>query len=192
MKFKDNAVCLRLVNESDAEFILKLRLDNKYNQFLSKVKGDLQSQVEWIRDYKKEEKLGIQYYFIIERSDGVPCGTVRIYDFNEDSFSWGSWILNEQKTRLAAIESAFKVYEYGFKNLGFKKSHFEVMKGNERVIKFHSKMGAVIDGEDAENLYFSISKESVMQAWEDLEGLIKGAPSHTVAGNPAKILRYLK
>jgi len=55
------------------------------------------------------------------------------------------------------------------------------MKGNERVIKFHSKMGAVIVGEDAENLYFSISKESVMQAWEDLEGLIKGAPSHTVA-----------
>ena len=34
---------IRYVEESDAEFILKLRLDERYNQFLSQVNGDLES-----------------------------------------------------------------------------------------------------------------------------------------------------
>ncbi|MGE6136563.1 GNAT family N-acetyltransferase [Aeromonas salmonicida] len=152
---------MRLIEESDAEFVLNLRSDPRYNNFLSKVESSLDGQKKWIRNYKNDEFYKRQFYFIIERNDGVPCGTVRIYDVRDDSFCWGSWILNEDKTRYAAIESALLVYEFGFNNFKYSKSHFDVMKGNQKVINFHKKFGAMQIGEDDQNYYFEISKESV-------------------------------
>ena len=152
---------LRLIDVEDASFVLGLRLDGRYNQFLSAVKPDLEAQKQWILDYKNEELAGRQYYFIIERFDGVRCGTVRIYDIGIDSFCWGSWILNENKTRYAAIESAFLVYDFGFGKLGFNKAHFDVVNQNDRVISFHKKMGAVKVNEDETNFYFEITRQSV-------------------------------
>jgi len=159
---------LRLVEENDADFILSLRLDERYNAFLSAVPPDAEAQKQWIKKYKHDEQAGNQYYFIIERIDGGPCGTVRVYDLREDSFCWGSWILNQNKTRYAALESAFLVYEFGFEHLGFEKSHFDVMKGNKGVIKFHQRMGAVQTNEDEQNLYFEINKAAVENAKQKL------------------------
>ena len=164
MTLESKTIRLRFVNEIDAEFILKLRMDERYNQFLSSVSPDLKAQREWITKYKTDEAQGSQFYFIIERLDGTPCGTIRVYDLKEDSFCWGSWILNEDKTRYAALESAFLIYQFGFDHLGFKKSHFDVMKGNENVIAFHKKMGAIQTGEDQDNYYFNITQDAVMKA----------------------------
>ncbi|WP_313451108.1 GNAT family N-acetyltransferase [Pseudomonas rhodesiae] len=163
MDLKSKTVKLRLIEEQDAEFVLKLRLDDRYNQFLSSVNPSVEAQQEWIKKYKSDESEGIQYYFIIERIDGTPCGTVRIYDLRDNSFCWGSWILNEDKTRYAALESAFLVYQFAFEHLNFIKSHFDVRKGNDRVISFHEKMGAVKTGETELNLLFEITKEAVAQ-----------------------------
>jgi len=170
MKLQSKTIHLRLIEPSDAEIVLSLRLDARYNQFLSTVAPDVEAQRQWIDRYKLDETAGTQFYFIIERNDGVPCGTIRVYDLREDSFCWGSWILNENKTRFAALESAFLIYEFGFNNLGFAKSHFDVMKGNERVISFHKKMGAVVTGEDEQNFYFEITQESVDACKKELMG----------------------
>ena len=161
MLLKSKTINLRLIEPSDASFVLELRLDGRYNKFLSRVSPSVEAQRTWIENYKKDEAARTQFYFIIERNDGVPCGTIRVYDLKEDSFCWGSWILNEDKTRFAALESAFLIYEFGFGQLGFNKSHFDVMKGNERVINFHKKMGAKIISEDNDNCYFEITKQSV-------------------------------
>lgn len=161
IQLEANTVKLRLVEESDAEFILSLRGDSRYNRFLSKVNHDIEAQRKWIKAYKIEEADGKQFYFIIERLDGVQCGTVRIYDLRKDSFCWGSWILNHNKTRSAAIESTFLVYEFGFKHLGFKKAHFDVMKENKSVLKYHQRMGAIEIDEDDKNFYFLITEEIV-------------------------------
>lgn len=155
---------LRLVEEEDAEFILSLRLDNRYNRFLSGVTPSVEAQRAWIKKYKIDEAAALQYYFIIERLDGVPCGTIRIYDIRQDSFCWGSWILNEDKTRYAAIESALLVYEIGFNQLGFSRSHFDVMKENEGVVAFHKRMGAKVISDDEQNYYFEITRDSVEKA----------------------------
>lgn len=168
MILQSDTIRLRLIEASDAEFVLSLRLDARYNQFLSAVAPDVEAQRQWIRRYKLEETAGAQFYFIIERNDGVPCGTIRVYDLKEDSFCWGSWILNESKTRFAALESALLIYEFGFGVLGFTKSHFDVMKGNERVISFHKKMGAIVTGEDEESFYFEITQGSVNACKIDL------------------------
>lgn len=161
MMLQSKTIKMRLVEEADAEFILSLRLDKRYNKFLSFVSTDLQSQRDWIRNYKNDEAVGAQFYFIIERQDGVPCGTVRVYDLKKESFCWGSWILNEDRTRYAALESAFLIYSFGFGGLGYNKCHFDVMKGNDKVISFHEKMGAVKTREDQHSLYFEITKEAV-------------------------------
>lgn len=173
MILKSKTIQIRFVEESDAEFILKLRLDPKYNQFLSSVNSDVQSQKDWIKKYKNDEAAKKQFYFIIERNDATPCGTVRIYDLKEDSFCWGSWILNEDKTRYAALESALLVYQFGFNELGFEKSHFDVRKGNEKVISFHKKMGAQKTGEDDLNEYFNITKETVQKIKKKLSTKIQ-------------------
>lgn len=170
---KSKTISIRLVEEMDAQFILQLRLNTQYSKYLTEVSENLDDQINWIRNYKEDERSGIQYYFIIELNDGTPCGTVRIYDIKQDSFGWGSWILNESKTRYAAIESAFLVYKYGFEELGFKKSHFDVMKGNVGVISFHKKMGAKQIGEDECNFYFEITKEQVELARQPLIGKLQ-------------------
>jgi len=169
MSLKSKTVQLRLVEESDAEFIVSLRTDEKYNKHLSAVTGDVDAQVNWIRRYKEDEANKQQFYFIIERLDGVRCGTVRVYDFVGDSFCWGSWILNEDKTRYAAIESAFLVYKFAFDELGFQKCHFDVRKGNDRVISFHEKMGATRTGETELDYLFQITKEAVSESRAKLQ-----------------------
>jgi RimJ/RimL family protein N-acetyltransferase len=169
VNLESKTIRLRLVNELDAEFILKLRMDGRYNQFLSSVSADVQAQKDWIKRYKKDEAEGKQFYFIIEKLDGTPCGTVRIYDLQQDSFCWGSWILNEDKTRYAAIESALLMYKFGFEGLGFNKSRIEVMKGNQRCISFQLKMGAVQVGEDQDNFYYEITQQAVIEAQAKIE-----------------------
>jgi RimJ/RimL family protein N-acetyltransferase len=164
---------LRLVEELDAAFIISLRVDEKYNKFLSFVDADVESQQEWIRNYKKKEEVQEEFYFIIERIDGTRCGTVRVYDIRQDSFCWGSWILNDNKTHYSALESALLVYEFGFENLGFSKSHFEVVKENTKVIDFHLKFGAKQTGEDSEHFYYEITKESVSNTKKKFLRLIK-------------------
>lgn len=148
---------LDLAVPDDAQFIHSLRVDPTYNTHLSHVTGGVASQAEWLKNYKLREAQGHEFYFVIRRIDNnVPVGTVRLYDFQPEraSFSWGSWILNKDKTPKAAIESALLVYAVGFEELGFKSCHFEVRKENGGVIKFHERLGAQKVREDADNDYF--------------------------------------
>lgn len=171
---KSKSINLRLIEESDAAFVLGLRLNNQYNMFLSKVGASLQDQISWIKNYKQEELLGNQFYFIIERKDGTPCGTVRIYDLRDDSFCWGSWILNEDKTRYSALESALLVYDFGFNSLNYNKSHFDVMKGNEKVLSFHRKLGAVLVSEDEDNFYYTITRAAIEENVKKFKAFLAG------------------
>ncbi len=159
---KAGTIYLRLVNESDAAFICNLRNNDELNTYISKSTSDEYAQRQWIINYKKREEKGEEYYFIICRnSDDLAVGTVRLYDFKESpkSFCWGSWILGENKTKYAAVESALLVYEAGFLYLGFEQSHYEVMKGNDKVHSFHLKMGAERVSEDSTNIYYIFPKE---------------------------------
>lgn len=150
---------LRLVEIEDAEFLLALRLDPKKNKHLSFVDDDLEKQKNWLEKYKSREASGEEYYFIIESKSDEPLGCVRVYGFIGDSFTWGSWILREGSPPSAAIESAVKVYDFTFNNLGFSRSYFEVRKGNDSVKRFHERFGAVIVAEDETQYFFNYDFE---------------------------------
>lgn len=139
------------VRRKHQEYIYSLRINPLYNRHLSPPPSSAERQGDWIDGYVQREARGEEFYFLIERQDGIPCGTVRLYDLRQNSFCWGSWILDENKTKFAAAESALLVYEVGFEKLGFAQSHFDVRVENTSVIRFHERMGAVrteVLGED--------------------------------------------
>ena len=150
---------LRTVTESDAEFIFALRQDTKKTQHLSQITGTIQDQINWIKEYKKRELLADEYYFIIESKKNEALGLIRMYDFQEKSFCWGSWLIKDGAPKSTAIESALQIYEFAFYTLDFEQSHFEVQKGNDKVIAFHKRFGAEVVDEN-ENEYFFIIKKS--------------------------------
>jgi RimJ/RimL family protein N-acetyltransferase len=155
MELKSKTIHFRLAEVSDAQFIHSLRVDKKYNQHLSFVDDNIEKQELWLIEYKKREALKQEYYFIIERnSDSLPIGTVRIYDFirDEESFCWGSWILNENKTRFSALECAIMIYDFAFLKLGYKRCHMDIRKENIKVIEFHKRFGVRIIGETKQDL----------------------------------------
>ena len=161
INLEGKTIKLKLVEEKDAEFICRLRSNESLNQYISRSNNNVEEQQQWIRDYKKREKKAIEYYFIIYKIEGnVPIGTVRLYDFRikQKSFCWGSWILNENKTKYAALESALLVYKLGFEQMNFEQSHFDVMKGNVKVQEFHTRMGAKKTYEDDKNIYYLFKK----------------------------------
>lgn len=72
-----------------------------------------------------------------------------------------------------AIESALLIYEFGFGQLGYKKAHFDVRKGNERVIAFHQRFGARIVNEDELNYYFNYTFEEYLKIKEKYRRYLK-------------------
>jgi RimJ/RimL family protein N-acetyltransferase len=173
------------VREHHAEYIYSLRIDPSLNEHLSAAPPSAAAQAQWIRGYLEREAAGDEFYFLIERRDGTPCGTVRLYDFSPvahpDSFSWGSWVLDKSKTRYAAVESALLVYEMGFERLGFSASHFEVRKGNTKVIAFHQKFGAQVIAEDDESVYMRLTRADFEQVKPKLMALVSRASDGTAA-----------
>lgn len=150
-------IVLRDAVPADAEFIVALRTDPAKGQYLSKTSPDVAAQCRWLEAYASDDS---QVYFIIEDQAGMRHGTVRLYDTQGDSFSWGSWILAEGRPSGFAIESALMVYAFAL-GLGFKASHFSVRAGNESVWKFHERFGATRTAEVGEDYLYSISEAAI-------------------------------
>ncbi len=149
---------LRTVAIEDAEFIYNMRQNQNKTKYLSRVTGTVESQKEWIKNYKQREEEKKEFYFVIESKDKRKLGLVRMYDFQDNSFCWGSWLIKEDAPKSTAIESALQIYEFGFYSLGFEKSHFDVRKENDKVIAFHQRFGAKIIDEDELNYFFNFEK----------------------------------
>lgn len=153
-------LALRLVTPEDANFIHGLRLDPRYNTHLSAVTGTVADQRGWIERYKAREAAGAEYYYVIERLDtGQACGVVRLYEIEGDQFTWGSWILNEDKPPKAALESAVLSFGAAFDRLGLRIAAVDVRKGNTRALHFYEQFNMTRVSEDHQNIYFTYSAE---------------------------------
>lgn len=148
---------LRLVEESDAQYIHDLRMDKRLGGVLSQIDSDVSSQYTWLKEYKKRESRKEEFYYIIETLDGCACGTIRLYNIIGDTFACGSWVLSGEYPASASIESLALIYKLGFEYLGLKRCLFDVRKKNNRVLKIHSSLGAVLSGEDDLHYRFEFS-----------------------------------
>lgn len=145
---------LRLIEPEDADYLHGLRTNPVYNTHLSAVYGTADDQRQWINDYKRREAEGLEFYYLIERLDGVPCGTVRLYDIGDDHFTWGSWILDHNKTRKAALESAVLSFGIGFERLNRSRALVDVRVANEKAQSFYRRLGMTEIRRDARDIYF--------------------------------------
>jgi RimJ/RimL family protein N-acetyltransferase len=151
-------IVLRPMEVSDAEFVLSLRLDPERNRHLNRTNPSVQSQQEWLAKYKERERAGEEYYFRIEDGHGQPFGAVRMYDFQGDSFCWGSWLIKPDAPAPLSIKSALHIYEFAFYALNFRQSHFDVRLDNEKVIAFHKRFGAKIVRSTEQDHFFVLLK----------------------------------
>ncbi len=150
-------ILLREVTEGDAEFIVKIRTDPVLGCHLSKTSPNVDSQKSYIRNYQLSET---DYYFVICGKRFERLGTVRIYDIQDRSFCWGSWIVIGNAPRSTALKSALLIYDFGFYALHYAKSHFDIRKANTRVVDFHKRFGARLVSEDDLNVYMEFDREA--------------------------------
>ena len=152
---------VRLVNESDAEFILSLRRDEKLSRFIHYTDDDIEKQRLWIREYKKREEQGTEYYFIYDIG-GEYLGVNRIYSIKNRVCTGGSWICRPQAEYRFAIATSLFIRDIMFEVIGFEKEVFEVRKANVGVVKTQKLMGAEITGENEIDFSFQLDKEKYL------------------------------
>jgi RimJ/RimL family protein N-acetyltransferase len=166
---------LRLVTPEDADYIFGLRTDPRYNAHLSAVEGTAEDQRRWIEAYQVREREGREYYYVIERLDGVRCGVVRLYDISDESFTWGSWILDHNKPPKAALESALLSFGVGFEYLGLGKALIDVRWDNARALSFYRRLSMTETGVDDFTIYFEYSRTQFLRDKEDFSAILENA-----------------
>ncbi|MCY4334702.1 MAG: GNAT family N-acetyltransferase [Litoreibacter sp.] len=158
---------LRLVTLDDAAYIHALRRDPKYNSYLSAYQGTVDTQRAWLEAYKQRESAGAEFYYVIERRDKTqPCGVVRLYEITQESFTWGSWILDHRKPAKAALESATLSFGVGFEQLGLPKALVDVRNNNVKARAIYERFGMRYLRHTSLDTYFEYSAE---QYFSDLD-----------------------
>lgn len=152
----------RLVNETDASFIVKLRTDERRSRYIHATENDVETQIQWIRNYKLRENMGIEYYFIYE-VDGAPFGVNRVYDMHQDHCTEGSWVCLPLEDSSKTIASALIIRDIIFEVFRFEYDLFNVSVGNSKVKKFHKISGATIIEETPEEYLFKLTRESYLE-----------------------------
>lgn len=139
---------VRLVKEEDAAFIIKLRTNPKVRTYLHYTSPDIKAQREWIRNYKKRERKGKDYYFIYYH-DGLPCGVNRIYNIQDDgTFTSGSLVFDDGVPSEAVVVATIIMNDIAFEVLGLSFSDCSdgVHIDNKHVIRFNQMFGFVFTG----------------------------------------------
>lgn len=167
-------VRLRLVNLEDVHYIHSLRSNPQYNKYLSPIEGSVEVQRKWIMKYKLLEANCAQLYYVIERLDGVKCGLVRLYGIDNDTFTWGSWILDENKPSKAALESAILSLGVGFCLLNLGCAKVDVRIKNTHAEAFYRRLGMIEVSRTQEDIFFVYPRAAFDKAKADYMKLLEG------------------
>ena len=151
----------RLVELEDAEFILSLRNDEKLSKYLSKTSSELEDQINWLKEYKKREAQGLDFYIISMSSDNkIRYGLNRIYDITSDSFEFGSWLYGPDAPKDKAILGDLFTHAIAFESLEFKICTMSTQKNNKRVLRYTKSFNPTLVGEDDLSYYYIYDYET--------------------------------
>lgn len=179
-------IYLRLVEESDAEFILSLRTNPKLNAHISYTSPSLPEQVKWINEYKIKELHGLEYYYIAHDQYGNRYGTIRLYNFDERSFELGSWVFMPNSPLGIAAKAHLMGLEIGFDQLNADYCRIVVRKNNIAVVRYILGFNATIAFEDDIDYHFHLTKESFYTHKPTMPFFLSGIPKKELS-NPEKI-----
>ena len=151
---------VRLVQESDAKFILSLRTNEKLARFINATSADVSQQIAWTRNYKKREASGTDYYFVFEKPQGTPVGVCRIYDVEPGRFTTGSWLFSPSAPVGASILADIITREIAWELWPDAVQFFDVKKDNTTVNKYHTTFRAEIIRETEDDCFYSCTREN--------------------------------
>jgi RimJ/RimL family protein N-acetyltransferase len=170
--YQKYGITIRLVEESDAEFIVSLRTNEKLGRFLSQTGSSVEEQRKWIKAYKTREVAGEEYYFIAVGEEGNRYGTTRLYNLEADSFTTGSWLFAEKAPSGMAIKTDLIGRELAFEELGYDICRFDVRKDNKKVIRFHKSFNPRVIKENDLDIYYELDKASFYKFRDKLINII--------------------
>lgn len=144
INLKTHFSILSELNETNIEQILNIRNSRK-NNFLHKISNSTDEQIIYFKNYKKRQKKeGEIYYKIHDKNNpDIICGLVRIVKiYEEDSFSWESFILKEGTNPVIAYDVAIAIFSIGFDFLKKKLcGPWNVPIKANNILKFHKNIG---------------------------------------------------
>ena len=151
-------VTARLVNIGDAEFITRLRSDNKLGRYIHASNGDVEEQRNWISEYKEREKQGLDYYFIFYKDEN-PYGLCRLYniDWIHLSYTAGSWLCVPGTSVEEMMLTSYITGYIAHNILGLKINLYDVRKGNKQVLKYHRNILCAYQYAETESDYLFMS-----------------------------------
>lgn len=129
-------VTLRSVSEDDAEFTSFVRKDAKLTRYLPRVDNTIEEQKAWIRKQRQDET---DYFFVATDKDGIPVGTIGIYNIKDGCAEGGR--LTSMGNALQSIEIQLLALHFDFDILNLNKVTTVVFKGNERALKLSKLFG---------------------------------------------------
>ena len=147
---------VRLVRKEDAEFIVRLRTDSKLGLYIHSTSSDVTKQIEWIREYKKREEAGTDYYFIFGAENDL-YGVCRIYNITQRSFTTGSWVFKSGAPKNAAIKASLITNEIAWDLFPNSIQYFDTRKENLAVVRYNKILADVVK-EDEDTFYFETTK----------------------------------
>lgn len=158
-KIDKYGIMCRLVNENDVDFIFSLRSDKHLTRFIHQIDDDIEKQRIWIKEYKKREADGTEFYFIYSH-DGKPFALNRIYNISNGTCTSGSWLSLPGTPMELSIPTALINRDIMFGILNLKEDNFDVRKGNLKVQKFHAMTGSVKTGETELDILYKATPET--------------------------------
>lgn len=149
---------MRSVEESDAEFILQLRLDSYNSQYINKTENDLDKQIEWIKSQRSRNN---DYYFLYTDKENTKAGVISVYNIDNKKAESGRFISFGNSVQ--NIEAVLMHYNFAYYELGIDLVHFTVSKNNKKVANMWKRLGIPMVGEKKVNgidsHYFELTKD---------------------------------
>lgn len=158
-EIKKYGLYARFVKEEDAPFILKLRTDELSSKYINSTENDVSKQINWIKEYKKRELGGNDYYFIYYHKD-KPIGVNRIYDICDNHATTGSWVCEKELYNGEPIATYMILRDIFFDILCINNEVLNIVKENHKVINFHKLFGAQFTHEDEFYYWYKLDKNS--------------------------------
>lgn len=156
---------VRLVNENDADFILSLRANLERTKYMVTLDKNVLKQKRWIKQYKKREFKGLDYYFIYSNVEDKPIGLNRVSRINPiNKTAKDVSLIAIKGLKYEALKMIIIRNEIALKTLGIEKLWGEVHKKNSNAIKIFRLFGYEIEDMGKEYLRITLKKKDFYRA----------------------------
>lgn len=142
---KGKYVALKPADEADSAFTLSLRQDPQFTAFLPRLDITLEQQKAWIAAQRERED---DYFFVVWTNEGVPIGTVSVYNVNGDTSESGRLAL--RGNALQNTEACLLLFRFAFDVLHLKEVTGYIVDGNRRAERFNSQFGCITGQSEAD------------------------------------------